>query len=64
LVIDDCEVAAAQFLESRQSTIFKRLLFYASDAPEDERIIITSSALQSARFWPPIDPREDARHLR
>jgi len=38
LVIDDCEVAAAQFLESCQSTIFKRLLFNASDAPSDERI--------------------------
>jgi AcrR family transcriptional regulator len=38
LVIDDCEVAAAQFLESCQSTIFKRLLFNASHAPSDERI--------------------------
>ena len=38
LAIDDCEIAAAQFLESCQSTIFKRLLFNASDAPSDERI--------------------------
>jgi AcrR family transcriptional regulator len=38
LVIDDCEVAAAQFLESCHSTIFKRLLFNAGDAPPDERI--------------------------
>jgi AcrR family transcriptional regulator len=38
LAIDDCEVAAAQFLESCHSTIFKRLLFNAGDAPPDERI--------------------------
>ena len=38
LVIDDCEVAAAQFLDSCHSTIFKPLLFNATDAPSDERI--------------------------
>jgi AefR-like transcriptional repressor, C-terminal domain len=34
----DCEVAAAQFLDSCHSTIFKALLFNASDPPSEERI--------------------------
>jgi AcrR family transcriptional regulator len=38
LAIDDCEIAAAQFLDSCSSTIFKALLFNASDVPSDERI--------------------------
>jgi AcrR family transcriptional regulator len=38
LVIDDCEVAAAQFLASCRATIFLPLLFNAIDAPTDERI--------------------------
>jgi AcrR family transcriptional regulator len=38
LVIEDCEVAAAQFLESCLATTFKRLLFNAGDEPTDERI--------------------------
>ena len=38
LVIEDCEVAAAQFLDSCHSTIFKPLLFNASQAPSEERI--------------------------
>ena len=38
LRIEDCEVAAAQFLESCVATILKPLLFNASDAPTDERI--------------------------
>jgi AcrR family transcriptional regulator len=38
LVIDDCEVAAAQFLDSCHATIFKRLLFNAGEEPTDERI--------------------------
>jgi AcrR family transcriptional regulator len=38
LKIEDCEVAAAQFLDSCVSTILKPLLFNASDAPTDERI--------------------------
>jgi len=38
LAIEDCEVAAAQFLDSCHSTIFKPLLFNAADAPSDERI--------------------------
>jgi AcrR family transcriptional regulator len=38
LAIDDCEVAAAQFLDSCLSTTFKPLLFNAADPPTDERI--------------------------
>ena len=38
LVIEDCEVAAAQFLDSCHATIFRPLLFNAGDAPTDERI--------------------------
>jgi AcrR family transcriptional regulator len=38
LAIDDCEVAAAQFLESCNATIFRPLLFNARPAPTDERI--------------------------
>jgi AcrR family transcriptional regulator len=38
LVIEDCEVAAAQFLDSCLATILKPLLFNAGDAPAGERI--------------------------
>lgn len=38
LSIKDCEVAAAQFLDSCLATILKPLLFNASDAPTEERI--------------------------
>ena len=38
LAIEDCEVAAAQFLDSCQSTTFKPLLFNAADPPSEERI--------------------------
>jgi AcrR family transcriptional regulator len=38
LRIDDCEIAAAQFLDSCQSTVFKPLLFNFGAAPTDERI--------------------------
>jgi len=38
LAIEDCEVAAAQFLDSCLATILKQLLFNASEAPTDERI--------------------------
>lgn len=38
LVIDDVEVAATQFLDSCQSTVFKPLLFNFGSAPTDERI--------------------------
>jgi len=38
LKIEDCEVAAAQFLDSCVATILKPLLFNASDAPSDARL--------------------------
>jgi AcrR family transcriptional regulator len=38
LTIEDCEIAAAQFLDCCVATILKPLLFNASDAPSDERI--------------------------
>ncbi len=38
LQIDDIEVAAAQFLESCQSTMFKPLIFNAGGPPAEERI--------------------------
>ena len=39
LAVDDCEVAAAQFLESCRATIHKRLLFNAGDPPTEAHII-------------------------
>jgi AcrR family transcriptional regulator len=38
LVIDDCEVAAAQFLDSCSATIFRPLLFNARAVPSEQRI--------------------------
>jgi AcrR family transcriptional regulator len=38
LTIEDCEVAAAQFLDSCHATILRSLLFNAGDAPAEERI--------------------------
>ena len=38
LTIDDCEVAAAQFLDACVATIFRPLLFNARDVPSQERI--------------------------
>ena len=38
LVVDDCEVAAAQFLDSCQSTLFKPVLFNFAPPPPRERI--------------------------
>ncbi|MFZ3326096.1 MAG: TetR/AcrR family transcriptional regulator C-terminal domain-containing protein, partial [Methylocella sp.] len=38
LTIEDCEVAAAQFLDSCHATILRSLLFNAGEAPSDERI--------------------------
>lgn len=38
LVIDDCEVAAAQFLDSCRSTTFFPLLFNAADPPTEGQI--------------------------
>jgi len=38
LAIDDCEIAAAQFLDACQSTMFKPVLFGATEPPSDERV--------------------------
>ena len=38
LAVEDCELAAAQFLDSCQSTTFKPMLFNASERVSDERI--------------------------
>jgi AcrR family transcriptional regulator len=38
LAIEDCELAAAQFLDSCQSTTFKPMLFNFAGRPSDERI--------------------------
>jgi AcrR family transcriptional regulator len=38
LAIDDCEVVAAQFLDSCRATIFKRLLFNTGDLPSEAHI--------------------------
>jgi AcrR family transcriptional regulator len=38
LAIDDCELAAAQFLDSCLSTTFKPLMFNASGPPSNDRI--------------------------
>jgi hypothetical protein len=38
LKVEDCEVAAAQFMDSCQSTLFKPLVFNFGTAPSKERI--------------------------
>jgi AcrR family transcriptional regulator len=38
LAIDDCEIAAAQFIETCHATMFKPMLFNFAPAPTDERI--------------------------
>ena len=38
LAVDDCEIAAAQFLDSCQSTLFKPVLFNFAPPPSSERI--------------------------
>jgi AcrR family transcriptional regulator len=38
LAIEDCEVAAAQFIDACQSTLFKPMLFNFAAAPSPERI--------------------------
>ncbi len=38
LAVDDCRVAAAQFLDSCKSTLFKPVLFNFSDAPQADAI--------------------------
>jgi len=38
LVVEDCEIAAAQFLDSCQSTLFKPILFNFAPPPPPERV--------------------------
>ena len=38
LKIDDCEVAAAQFLDACQSTMFKPVLFNFAPPPSRDRV--------------------------
>ena len=38
LVVDDCELAAAQFLDSCQSTMFKPVMFGAGEPPTEARV--------------------------
>jgi AcrR family transcriptional regulator len=38
LAVDDCELAAAQFLDACQSTVFKPVLFNFREAPGEERM--------------------------
>jgi hypothetical protein len=38
LMIDDCEVAAAQFIDACGSMVMKQLLFNARPVPSDDRI--------------------------
>ena len=38
LAVEDCEVAAAQFIDACQSTLFKPVLFNFAEAPAPERI--------------------------
>jgi AcrR family transcriptional regulator len=48
LAIEDCDLAAAQFLESCSATIFKPLLFNAGEAPTEERIhYVVSNAVRA-----------------
>ncbi len=38
LAIEDCHVAAAQFMEASQAPLYKPLIFNAGPQPTDERI--------------------------
>jgi AcrR family transcriptional regulator len=38
LTVDDCEIAAAQFIDSCQSTLFKPIMFNFGEPPTPERI--------------------------
>jgi len=61
LAIDDCEVAAAQFLESCRATIFKRLLFNAGDLPTEAHIThVVGIAVRTFLAAYRSDPKDDA----
>jgi AcrR family transcriptional regulator len=63
LEIDDCEVAAAQFLDSCLATILKPLLFNASGPPSDERrdhVVGMAVRMFLAAYRPPSKSRRPA----
>jgi AcrR family transcriptional regulator len=61
LAIDDCEVAAAQFLESCRATIFKRLLFNTGEVPTDAHINhVVGIAVRTFMAAYRHDPKDDA----
>ncbi|MEJ2124306.1 MAG: TetR/AcrR family transcriptional regulator C-terminal domain-containing protein, partial [Alphaproteobacteria bacterium] len=48
LAIEDCEIAAAQFLDACQSTLFKPMMFCAAPPPSDAKIDhVTSVAVRA-----------------
>ena len=48
LAVEDCELAAAQFLNSCQSTTFKPLMFNATGLPTKQRIdYVVARAVQT-----------------
>jgi len=48
IAVDDCELAAAQFLDSCQSTLFKPVLFNFRDAPDTDAIArVVSTAVRT-----------------
>lgn len=64
LVIEDCEVAAAQFLDSCVATILKPLLLNAADPPTDERrdhVVAIAVRTFLAAYLPVIGTRKPAR---
>ena len=38
LAVEDCEIAAAQFIDTCQATLFKPVLFNFAPAPSPERV--------------------------
>lgn len=58
LAVEDCELAAAQFLDSCQSTTFKPMLFNASERPSDERIdhVVATAVRTFLAAYRPIAP--------
>jgi AcrR family transcriptional regulator len=48
LAIEDCEIAAAQFLDACQSTMFKPIMFGAAEPPTDARVqTVVGTAVQT-----------------
>lgn len=64
LVIEDCEVAAAQFLDSCQSTLFKPMLFNFAGPPanaEIDRVVAIAVRTFLAAYSSSPSPREAGR---